>query len=219
MERFVDSLVEILLGCLTFYAVLSVVIPGIDKVIGARNWATKRPRTASIVGAGALFLLAFVWLVVGGIEISGIDATYSTRSDEYRVTVYHVALLTLLLGALVFLVRGIWPRVRFGFGEGLRSLLRHHGRPAVQSCETCSRRMTVLDNSGRGGVALSLEEMASGIGHAEQCWECDRLYCSACYPSRQPNTCVCGRGRDAVRRIGSVINRGSLRLVKVRYRA
>lgn len=89
--------------------------------------------------------------------------------------------------------------------------------PTVQTCETCSHQMQVIDFSGSGTVMLSAEEIASGIGQAEQCWECERLYCAECYPSRPPNTCVCGRGRDAVRHLGGTVYRGSLRLVKVRY--
>ena len=89
--------------------------------------------------------------------------------------------------------------------------------PAVQTCETCSHQMQVLDFSHRGSVMLSAEDLASGIGQAEQCWECGRLYCAECYPSRVPNTCVCGRGRDAIRHVGGTVYRGSLRLVKVRY--
>ena len=87
----------------------------------------------------------------------------------------------------------------------------------IQKCETCSRQMQVLDSTEAGGVTLSTEELRSGIGVAEQCWECGRLYCDKCYPSRPPNTCVCGCGRDAVRKIKNTRNRGSLRLVKVRY--
>lgn len=90
--------------------------------------------------------------------------------------------------------------------------------PEVLTCETCSHQMQVLGFSGGGNVMLSAEDLAAGIGQAEQCWECGRLYCSECYPSRPPNTCVCGRGRDAVHHIGcTVVYRGSLRLVKVRY--
>jgi tetratricopeptide (TPR) repeat protein len=89
--------------------------------------------------------------------------------------------------------------------------------PAVQTCETCSQQMEVFDFSGRGNVMLSAKDLASGIGQAEQCWECGRLYCAECYPSRTPNTCACGRGRDAVRHVGGTVYRGSLRLVKVRY--
>jgi hypothetical protein len=89
--------------------------------------------------------------------------------------------------------------------------------PSVQTCETCSHRMQVLGFPGSGGVMLSVEELASGIGEAEQCCECGRLYCAECYPSRPPNTCVCGRGSDVVHRVGGTVYRGSLRLVKVRY--
>src|ERR1039457_2392722 len=100
----------------------------------------------------------------------------------------------------------------------LDSILRlFRGQSSVQKCETCSHQMQVLDFSGRGSVMLSRDEFTSGIGQAEQCWECGRLYCAECYPSRPPNSCVCGRGREAVRHIGGSVYRGSLRLVKVRY--
>jgi len=98
-----------------------------------------------------------------------------------------------------------------------RFLALFQSEPAIQTCETCSHQMQVLDFSDRGSVMLSTEEFASGIGHAEQCWECGRLYCAECYPSRPLNTCVCGRGRDAVRIVEGTVYRGSLRLVKVRY--
>lgn len=89
--------------------------------------------------------------------------------------------------------------------------------PTAQTCETCSHEIQVLGFSGSGSVMLSAEDLASGIGQAEQCRECGRLYCAECYPSRPPNTCVCGRGRDSVRHIGGTVYRGSLQLVKVRY--
>jgi len=94
---------------------------------------------------------------------------------------------------------------------------RSQNEPATQTCETCSHQMQVLGFLGRGSVMLSAEDLASGIGQAEQCRECGRLYCAECYPSRPPNTCVCGRGRDAVRHVGGTVYRGSLQLVKVRY--
>jgi len=102
-----------------------------------------------------------------------------------------------------------------GFLDSLRRLFG--GQPEVQRCQTCSRQMQLLEFSGKGGVMLAREEFTSGIGGAEQCWECGRVYCDQCYPARPRNTCVCGRGRDAVRHIGGTVYRGSLRLVKVRY--
>lgn len=105
---------------------------------------------------------------------------------------------------------------RGGFLE--RVFRRFRSEPPVQKCETCFHQMQVLRLHRRqGGVTLSREEMATGVAQAEQCWECGRVYCAECYPSRPRNTCVCGRGRDAVRRLGGTVYRGSLRLVKVRY--
>jgi len=89
---------------------------------------------------------------------------------------------------------------------------------SVKKCETCSRRMQTLESGAmRCGIMLTREELFSGIGGAEQCWECGRAYCDHCYPARPRNSCVCGQGRDAVRDIGGTVYRGSLRLVKVRY--
>lgn len=102
-----------------------------------------------------------------------------------------------------------------GFLNFLSELFQ--GQPEVRQCETCSRRIQVLEFSGKGNVLLSRDEFTSGIGAAEQCWECGRVYCDQCYPARPANTCACGRGRDVVRHIGGTIYHGSLRLVKVRY--
>lgn len=90
-------------------------------------------------------------------------------------------------------------------------------QPTAERCETCSRPMCVIEFSSKGAVMLSRGEFATGIGSAEQCWECGRLYCDRCYPAREPNTCSCGRGQDAVRHIDGTVYRGSLRLVKVEY--
>ncbi len=83
-------------------------------------------------------------------------------------------------------------------------------------CEMCGRTMQQVA-SGAGKVMLTMEEQKSGIGVAEVCWECGRLYCDNCYPSRPPNTCVCEQGRDKTRIVDGVTYRGSLHLVKVRY--
>ena len=93
--------------------------------------------------------------------------------------------------------------------------LEHIGVKANQ-CEVCGRRMQKVQ-AGRGYVVIFAEERVTGTGTAEECWECGRLYCDQCYPSRPPNTCVCGKGREAVRNIGGVVYKGSLRLIKVRY--
>lgn len=102
-----------------------------------------------------------------------------------------------------------------GFFGRIRRIFEREAQ--VQKCETCDHEMEVLNFSGRGSVMLSTEDLTSGVGHAEQCWECNRLYCGECYPSRTPNTCACGRGRDVVRVVGGTTYRGSLRLVKVRF--
>lgn len=109
----------------------------------------------------------------------------------------------------------------FGKPEGKPKATEDMPEPtSTKQCETCSRRMEVLGISGGAGVVLSLEEMMTGrIGAAEQCWECERVYCNACYPNRPRNTCVCGLGRLAVREVGGTTHRGSLHLVKVRYSA
>lgn len=102
-----------------------------------------------------------------------------------------------------------------GFFGWVLGLFRR--QPAVQQCETCSRQMRVLEFSGKGYTMMTRDEFASGTGVAEQCWECERIYCDLCYPTRPPNTCVCGQGRSTVRHIGGAEYRGSLHQVKVRY--
>jgi len=86
----------------------------------------------------------------------------------------------------------------------------------TKRCAGCDRKMTKL-GEGSGVVMVLMEERTSGVGTAEECWECGRVYCDGCWPGRSRNSCDCGRGRDAVRSIRGVIYRGSLRLVKVRY--
>jgi len=90
-------------------------------------------------------------------------------------------------------------------------------KAAIKRCATCQREMQVIGFSGSGSVMLNGNKFASNIGTAEQCWECNRIYCDRCYPNRPPNTCVCGRGKGKVRHIGGVTYRGSLRLMKVKY--
>ena len=83
-------------------------------------------------------------------------------------------------------------------------------------CEICGRRMEKIE-SGHGYVMVSVNEQMAGIGSAEECRECGRLYCDQCYPSRPSNSCVCGQGRNRIHTEGGTIFRGSVRLVKVRY--
>lgn len=86
----------------------------------------------------------------------------------------------------------------------------------IFECEVCGRRMQKIA-VGKGSMALSMAELRSGeVGPAEECRECERVYCTQCYQSR-PNKCVCGINQDAVRIEGSTVYKGSLFLIKVRY--
>jgi ankyrin repeat protein len=92
----------------------------------------------------------------------------------------------------------------------------------IYKCEICGCRIEKIeDKMGNrvGGIFLTSKEKIEGIGVAEQCQECGRFYCSACYPSRPKNSCVCGKGRDRIMEVNGVVYRGSIRLVKVRYPA
>jgi hypothetical protein len=82
-------------------------------------------------------------------------------------------------------------------------------------CEGCGRSVEKLA-VGKGALALSGAEVAGGVGPAEECRECGRVYCAACYPGREPR-CVCGADPEAVRVIDGVRFTGSLRLIKARY--
>lgn len=84
------------------------------------------------------------------------------------------------------------------------------------SCEVCGRKIEKLE-SGDGYIMLSINQAMASMGGAEECRECGRLYCDRCYPSRPPNTYVCGKGRDSIHTEGGTVFKGSLRLVKVRY--
>lgn len=85
-----------------------------------------------------------------------------------------------------------------------------------KQCAICGRRMQQVE-AGKGFVMVIAEEKIIGMGTAEECWECGRLYCDRCYPSRPRNTCICGKGRDAIRNVDGIVFQGSLRLIKVRY--
>lgn len=89
-------------------------------------------------------------------------------------------------------------------------------RTSSEQCEICRRRMERIE-SGRGYVMFSVDQAMAGVGAAEECRECGRLYCDRCYPSRPPNSCVCGKSRDQIHTEGGTVFKGSLRLVKVRY--
>ncbi len=98
----------------------------------------------------------------------------------------------------------------------MRFLNKLFGKKKSDRCESCTCLMQKVD-IGKGFVKLSLQDVISGFGVAEECWECGRLYCLACFSSRPPNTCVCGKGRDRVRKMEGVTYEGSLRLIKVLY--
>jgi hypothetical protein len=92
------------------------------------------------------------------------------------------------------------------------------GQPRPTLCAGgCGRRIQVLAYGRAGGVMMGRDEMMSGIGAAELCRECGRIFCDACYPQRPRNTCPCGRGRDKVYHERGAIHRGSMQLVKVQY--
>ena len=103
------------------------------------------------------------------------------------------------------------------FAVGALMYASRQASPLLQCAgEDCDRWMQKL-GTGQGHVMLTPEEVLRGVGTAEQCVECGRMYCDRCYPSRPPNTCVCGRGRHRVEYAGSVRYTGSMRLIKVRY--
>ncbi len=92
------------------------------------------------------------------------------------------------------------------------------GPPGPTLCAGgCGRHIQVLASGRAGGVMVSRDEMTSGVGAAELCRECGRVFCDMCYPNRPRNTCPCGRGRDKVYHERGAIHRGSMRLVKVQY--
>jgi hypothetical protein len=85
----------------------------------------------------------------------------------------------------------------------------------VFACEMCGQRMQKI-GIGKGSVTLSIDEMKSGGGVAEECRECGRAYCAECYPKRGKE-CVCGINQYNVRIVGDLVHKGSLLLIKVRY--
>jgi hypothetical protein len=114
---------------------------------------------------------------------------------------------------------GNQPAVLFGLPGGFALAVgwcNFEKLATTKRCAGCGRKMIKL-GEGSGCVMVLMEERASGVGTAEECWECGRIYCDGCWPGRSRNSCDCGRGHDAVRSIRGVIYRGSLRLVKVRY--
>jgi hypothetical protein len=71
---------------------------------------------------------------------------------------------------------------------------------SMKRCEVCGRKMLKLEE-GKGCVMISMVDKIGGIGTTEQCWECGRVYCDNCWPLRDRNSCVCGLGRDKIRRL------------------
>lgn len=90
------------------------------------------------------------------------------------------------------------------------------GTKLILECEICNRPMQKL-GEGRGVVSIHRDEKVIGIGVAEQCWECYRVYCDRCYPSRPQNSCICDKGKNSIRDIEGVTFIGSLKLIKVQY--
>lgn len=102
-------------------------------------------------------------------------------------------------------------------GFCLRALMGG-GPPAPTPCAGgCGRHIRVLELGRAGGVTINKPEMDSGVGAAELCRECGRVFCDMCYPNRPRNTCPCGRGRDKVYHERGAIHCGSMQLVKVQY--
>ena len=92
------------------------------------------------------------------------------------------------------------------------------GSPGPTLCAGgCVRHIRVLACGRAGGVTIGRDELMGGVGAAELCRECGRVFCDTCYPQRPRNTCPCGRGRDKVYHERGAIHRGSMHLVKVQY--
>jgi hypothetical protein len=81
----------------------------------------------------------------------------------------------------------------------------------------CGRHIQVLALGRSGGVMIGRDEMDSGIGAAELCRECGRVFCDTCYPQRPRNNCPCGLGRNKVYHERGATHHGSMHLVKVQY--
>jgi hypothetical protein len=102
-------------------------------------------------------------------------------------------------------------------GLCLRALMGG-GPPTPTLCAGgCGRHIRVMELGRAGGVMINKAQMDGGVGAAELCRECGRVFCDMCYPQRPRNMCPCGRGRDKVYHERGAIHRGSMHLVKVQY--
>jgi len=86
-------------------------------------------------------------------------------------------------GAVVFL--GL-----IAIGLFLRVLSAAESAKPTLCAGGCGRHIQVLAYGRAGGVMISREEMASGVGAAELCRECGRVFCDICYPQRPRNRVV-----------------------------
>ena len=136
-------------------------------------------------------------------------------------------LATVIAGIIIVVIRTVATKagrqdMREAWARGSQFSSMVTGRDAAEfssrRCETCDCTMRVCGGlQNIGGVSLSNVDMMNGIGVAEQCFECQRVYCRHCYPARQRNTCVCGQGRDKTHHVRGGKIRGSLRLVRIQY--
>lgn len=116
------------------------------------------------------------------------------------------AAFLLLLGVLsLFLVGNAIVRRKAGFAG------------QQEQCDQCGRSMTIVAGGGPGTLSLAAQEAAAGVGAAERCTACGRVWCADCYPSRPRNSCPCGQGRDKRYQAGGVVYTGPIRLIKVFY--
>jgi hypothetical protein len=131
---------------------------------------------------------SYLWIGIAAlVSLGGLMAARRMNWPEEAAGAFGLVLCVAVVINPILLIAGIvWTAFR---------------EAKVLSCEACGRRMRRLE-VGRGSIALTAKQMGGGEGPAEQCMECDRVYCGACYPAR-PNVCACGKR--------------SMRLVKVRY--
>lgn len=81
----------------------------------------------------------------------------------------------------------------------------------------CGRHIRVIEFGRAGGVMINKAEIDSGMGAAELCRQCGRVFCNICYPQRPRNSCPCGLGRQKVYHERGATHYGSMQLVKVQY--